>query len=258
MNRKRKKIPVKSSVIYILIIVLMSLAAYGYRKIDNHLQKSLATFKLEDIDIKGNNILSDQDVLQLCGLKQGQEQLLKIRPVDIVNKLKKSHYVKGASAVRSLPSTLRIVIVEREPIAFIHGKGLNLVDEEGILMPIPENNHQWNLPFISGVNEPLGTLGSRTISKKTLQGIEMLSYLRMMVTPIGELISEVNLGNSRYLKLLLIRGGAEVYMNYDNYQDNLYYFAQYLENYLDWNQLNNLAYIDIRFKDQLVVKEKKS
>ncbi|MGD9898207.1 MAG: cell division protein FtsQ/DivIB [Calditrichaceae bacterium] len=258
MNRKRKKLPVKSSAIYILVILLMSLAAYGYQKINNHLQISLATFKLEDIDIKGNNILSEQDVLKLCGLKQGKEQLLKIRPVDIVTKLKKSHYIKGASAVRSLPSTLRIVIVEREPIAFIHGKGLNLVDDEGMLMPIPENNHQWNLPFITGVKEPLGELGSRTTSKKALRGIEMLSYLKMMVSPIEELISELDMGNSKHLKLLLVKGGAEVYMNYDNYQDNLYYFAQYLENYIDWNQLKNLAYIDIRFKDQLIVKEKKS
>lgn len=254
MKKKNKK-SLKITLVYLLVIAFLSLAAYSYKWIDDYLQESLSTFKLVDIDIKGNKVLSRKDVLALCGLKPGQE-LLTIKPVDVVKKLCRSPYIKAAGAVRSLPSTLRIVIKERKPIAFIYGRGLNLIDDEGYLIPVPRMNRRWNLPFITGVNEPLGTLGEKTISRKALKGVEILSYAKLMSSSINEVISEINLKNSRYLRLLLIKGGSEARLDYDNYQENLYVLSQYFEKYLDWNKLAVLKYIDVRFKNQLIIKEK--
>lgn len=246
----------RNGFIYILIIAALSLAAYGYQWIDTYLQESLTTFKLVDIEISGNEILTRSEILTLCGLNEDGDQLLTIKPPEVVKKICNSPYVKAANAVRSLPSKLRITVLEREPVAFIYGRGLNLIDEDGVLIPVPRNKMRWNLPYISGIDESLGALGHRTISDKALQGVEIIAYMRMIPSSLNEVISEVNLSRSDYIMLKMIRGGAEVRIDKDNYQENLFILNQYFEKYLQWNQLPVFQYVDVRFKNQLIIKNK--
>ncbi|MBD3226112.1 MAG: FtsQ-type POTRA domain-containing protein, partial [Caldithrix sp.] len=147
MPKRKKTHTARNTVIYLLVIAALTALAYGYRWVNTQLQERMGAFELSNIEIRGNDILSRSDVLAMCGLKEEQE-LLKIRPLDLVKKLKQSYYIKGAAVVRSLPATLRITIVEREPIAFIYGKGLNLITSSGYLLPVPQNDKRWNLPFI--------------------------------------------------------------------------------------------------------------
>ena len=256
MLNRRKKRAMRNGLVYILIIAALSVAAYGYQWIDTYLQESLTTFKLVDIEINGNNILSREDVLNLCGLEEDGSQLLIIKPPEVVKRICNSPYVKAATAVRSLPSKLRITILERKPIAFIYGRGLNFIDEDGVLIPVPRTSSRWNLPFISGVNESLGALGHRTVSGKALQGVEIISYMQMIPSSLNEMISEIDMSRNDYVMLKLIRGGAEVKIDKNNYQENLFILNQYFEKYLDWNLLPVFEYVDVRFKDQLIIKSK--
>ena len=256
MLNRRKKRAMRNGFFYILIIAALSVVAYGYQWIDSYLQESLTTFKLVDIEINGNEILSRQEILNLCGLEEDGSQLLTIKPPDVVKRICNSPYVKAATAVRSLPSKLRITILERKPIAFIYGRGLNFIDEDGVLIPVPRTSSRWNLPFISGVNESLGALGHRTVSGKALQGVEIISYMQMIPSSLNEMISEIDMSRNDYVMLKLIRGGAEVKIDKNNYQENLFILNQYFEKYLDWNLLPVFEYVDVRFKDQLIIKSK--
>jgi cell division protein FtsQ len=214
----------------------------------------MTAFKLEDIEVTGNTILSKTDVLALCGLETGSE-LIKIKPADVVSRLSLSPYIKSVSAVRSLPSRLRIVIEERKPVAFVHGRGLNLIDTEGVLIPVPETNYRWDLPFIAGVSEPIGELGSRTISANTLKSVEVLNYLNFMSSPVEDLIGELKIASPNLLQLRLVRGGARVFVSIENYQENLFVLTEYVEKYLNYDALSNIEYLDVRFEDQLIIKE---
>jgi len=255
LNRRKKR-AMRNGFVYIMIIAALSVAAYGYQWIDSYLQESLTTFKLVNIEINGNDILSREEVLNLCGLEEDGSQLLTIKPTDVVKRICNSPYVKAATAVRSLPSKLRITILERKPIAFIYGRGLNLIDEDGVLIPVPRTSTRWNLPFISGVDEMLGALGHITLSEKARRGVEIISYMRMIPSSLNELISEVDVSRDNYIVLKMVRGGAEVRIDENNYQENLFILNQYFEKYLEWNQLPVFEYVDVRFKNQLIIKNK--
>ena len=149
-RKKKKKSPLKAVFLYLLILAVLSGLAWGYRFLNQRFQDRLSRFELADIKIQGNSILSNAEILNMLGLKPG-EKLLKISAKDVVVKLKKSRYIRAVSAVYSLPSTLRINITEREPVAFLYGRGLNLIDTEGFILPVPEINKRWNLPVISGI-----------------------------------------------------------------------------------------------------------
>ncbi len=254
---KKKRKSIRAGVIYILIIAALSLLAYGYRYLNSYLQDSLSTFKLVDIEIQGNHILSRLDVLELCGLKQGEMELLQLRPKDVVKQLLRSPYIRAASAVRSLPATLRIVISERKPVAFIYGKGLNLIDAEGVLMPVPRSNRRWNLPLITGVKGPLGTLGEQSISRRAILGARIIAFTGKIKSPLSEIMAAIDMSREKELHLRLIRGGALVKLDPKKFKQNIYILTQYFNTYLDWNKLATIDYFDVRFKDQLIIKEKK-
>jgi len=237
--------------------VFLSLTAYVYRQVNAYLQDQFSSFALSDISIEGNHLLSRVQVLKLCGLKPGSDRLMEIRPSEVVKNLKESPYINDASAVRSLPSTLRIVISERAPLAFIYGRGLNLIDEEGVLLPVPRDHRKWNLPFITGVNQPLGTLGEKTTASRAQQAVEILAFVRFMKSPVGDLISEIDMSNGKQPLLKFIRGGAKVKLNLAHYQQSLFVLDRYLNKFFKWEDLALVQYFDVRFDNQLIVKKKK-
>jgi len=254
--RARKKKALRNSILYILFILLLSAGAYGYKWIDHFMQERLSDFKLVDIEIKGNHILSRSDILSLCGLQPGEGRLLAVKPALVEEKLRESHYIKAVSVVRSLPSKLRITVLEREPIAFIHGKGMNLIDEEGYLIPVPARRIRWNLPHIIGIKESLGKLGEKTTSAQAMKGVEIVAHMRMTPSALNEIVSDIDFSHRDYLCLRLTRGGTEVRIEEHNYALNLFILRQYLEKYLQWDDLNIIKYVDVRFNNQLVYKEK--
>jgi len=240
------------------LLLLLLLLIYGYAKLNENIQTSSAAFKVKDIEIKGNYLVSRTEVLKLIGVKGGNDQQVVLKPADISKRLAASPYIQEASAVRSLPARLRIVIEEKVPVAFIYGQGLNLIDETGILMPVPENQTPLNLPLITGINEALGTLGSSTRSKSAMKAVEILNYLKFMKTPLEELISEINVKDKNTIHLILIRGGAQARISVSNYHENLYVLNQYVHKYLDWKELAKIEYFDVRFKNQFIIKDKQS
>ncbi len=256
MNKKRKK-SLKATVIYFLVLIALSLAAYGYKTLTNFFQESMASFELDNIVIEGNEILSRKDVLRLCGVKKS-EKLLQISPRDVVRKLLRSPYVKSASAVRSLPSTLHIDLRERKAIAFIYGRGLNLIDDEGVLLPLPKSNRRWNLPFIAHSGLAIGRLGMQTSLPEVRKAVQAINYINILHSSLSDLVAEIAVKNNKEIQLRLIKGGLQVRINYQNYQDKLFLLSEYVQNYQNWNNLADIEYIDLRFDKQLIIKERKS
>ena len=107
LQRRKKKKNSKALLLYLVIIALLSVAAYGYKAFNSQLQENLSKFELTDIHMSGNDILSDKKILKILGLQTG-EKLLEISAVEVVEKLKKSTYIRAVNAVYSLPSTMRI------------------------------------------------------------------------------------------------------------------------------------------------------
>ena len=256
MNRKVKK-SIKNSFNYLIIIIVLSILAFFYKGVKSELEGRLSLFKVKEIEVKGNKILSRSDILSLCAVKN-DDKLLKISIAEVVRRLERSPYIKKAVAVKSLPAKLRITVTERRPIAFIYGRGLNLIDAEGYLMPVRKSKRAWNLPFITGITEPLGRIGKRTTSKKALLGTEILQYVDLMDSALREAIAEVNLSGSKSINLRLIKGGAAVKIDPLEYRDNLFVLSEYLQRYMNWEKLAQIDYFDVRFSDQIIIKKKKS
>ncbi len=255
---KRKKHTVRATLIFLGIVIGLSLLAYANQKIEAFMQNRVSSFRLRNIKIHGNSALSKEDILTLCGVKPG-EKYVQIKPSLLAQKLTRSPFVKAASVVYSLPATLHITVDERKPIAFVYDGTLRLIDGEGVLLPIPAtSSHVWNLPVISGFKGPAGATGKAVTNRQILKAVEVLQYVRFIKSPLWPLIASVEAGQKNSMYLSLIKGGAKVHFDTQNYQEELYVLTQYIQNYLDWKELARIDYIDLRFANRVIIKNKKT
>jgi cell division protein FtsQ len=256
-NRKSKKEKFwAGSGKFLLVLMILYALILGINEIVGLGKKQEQNFKAENIEVTGNEILSSEKIKDLCDYDFTNSKTNDTNIEEIAESLMKSDFIKGVSVTKRLPRTLNITIEEREPIAFIYGRGLNLIDGEGFLMPVPKIKKSWDLPFISGITESLGKLGEKTNSEQALNAVSLVSHLELNNSLMLALISEINMDNSRLFELTMINGGAKIRINRTEYDKELYVLQNYVKSYLDWSEMAQIDYIDLRFKDQLVVKKK--
>lgn len=108
-------------------------------------------FALEEIDIQTDGYLSRDQIQRWSGVKLG-ENLLALDLVNLERNLKLIPMVQSASIERILPRTLRVRIVEREPLAQVNvprprpGGGIDWapfhLDPDGYVMPPLDNSQR--------------------------------------------------------------------------------------------------------------------
>jgi cell division septal protein FtsQ len=255
-KNKRKEKFWSGSGKFFLVVILIYLAFYTYTKITDISAKRSDMYHKSDIQINGNQLVSTKQILDICGFNTGEDQEIKITNDSLASRLMTLKYMKGISITRRPPRILNITVEEYDPVAFIYGKGLNLIDSEGYLIPVPNNAILWDLPLISGIKESLGTLGEQTKVADVYLALEIVRYLEDENPLLANLVSEININNKKSIELYLVKGGTKIRISQESFYKELFVLKNYIANYLDWVQLAKIDYIDLRFENQLIVKTK--
>ena len=102
----------------------------------------------------------------------------------------------------------------------------------------------------------MGKLGDNTNTDKRVETNPVFIHIRDHSILLNGLISELNPSNSDYYEIFLVKGGAKIRLSKPNYKKELHILRGFLTDYFDWAKLEKVEYIDLRFKDQLVLKER--
>ena len=178
---------------FLLVVIVIYALILGIKEIIGLGENQMQNFVPENIEVTGNEILSKNTIIDMCDFEFSNANSKEMDIEEIAASLLKSDYIKGVSVSKILPRTLKIVVEERKPIAFIYGRGLNLIDDEGYLMPVPKIKKSWDLPFVTGIKESLGKLGEKTISNEAIRAIQLVSSLEFNDNLMLGLISEINM-----------------------------------------------------------------
>jgi cell division septal protein FtsQ len=241
---------------FFLILIFVYLLFYGGSKVINLSAKRSDSYKKQDIEIAGNKLISKEEILRVCGFSGRDKEERSLHVDSLAAKLMRLRYIKGISITHRPPRLLNITVDEYDPAAFIYGRGLNLIDGEGILIPVPASTIAWDLPIISGIGKSLGSLGKQSTAPETYLALEIVHYLNEENPLLAGMISEINMSDIKSISLYLIKGGARIRLSRENFYKELYVLKTYIANYLDWSELVKIEYIDLRFENQLILKEK--
>jgi cell division septal protein FtsQ len=108
-------------------------------------------FRLDTLTVKGNRLLSEEEVAERTEVKAG-ESILSVDLEAVRARLLEHPLVREASVSRQLPSELIIEIEERTPAAVVKGDGERIVDREGYVVTVPAGEGPGRLPCFTGID----------------------------------------------------------------------------------------------------------
>ena len=138
-RKKRRKLKVKNIIIFIVLLIILALSVYY-----------LINMPIKNIYIEGNNITTDNDIIQESEINTYPSFFL-TSSFKIEHKLKKNKIIKNVKVVKKIGNTIIIKIEEYNPIAIIEEKNqvilsngiitdniYNIVDSPNIINSIDE------------------------------------------------------------------------------------------------------------------------
>lgn len=165
-----------------------------------------ALFRLEQVQITGNQRLSQADVLEITGLSPGM--LRWEVPVERVQqRLAAEPWVKSAEVAWNR-NRLLIKLVEREPVALLQyqGRYYLALDEEGSILGQRLLGEGDRLPVVAGLTISSALRGQKLDHEGLLDALSVLAWT---APPLRGQISEVQVREDGYIRLFMA-GGATV------------------------------------------------
>ncbi len=217
-------------------------------------------FNLQSIEITGCTLTTQEDILEVTGLKKGID-LKTVMPETIKLKLEAYPYIKAAVVSKHFPDKLQIQIKERIPICFVnHGK-LSLANSDGILLPLPNNYLRSDLPVISGfTSDSINYVYGKVIQNPKI--INLINLLNKTIYRAPNLYSEISEIKFRQKQndyiAFSINSATPIYFGKENLSEKFNILAHFQYIIKEKKQFKDYLYLDLRWNNQIIAKEKHS
>ena len=208
--------------------------------------------KVERILVRGNERLARGEVLAVLNGLRG-ESLIWTDLDRWRRRLLASPWVRDAALRRSLPSTVEVVISERQPIGIGRINGdIYLVDERGVI--IDQYGPQYadlDLPIVDGLSASPSDSGSMTDEARAELAARLIAALRPK-PQVARRLSQVDVTDVHNATVILDGDQAVLQLGEDQ-------FLARLQAYLDLaptlhERVSDIDYVDLRFEDRIYVR----
>jgi len=206
----------------------------------------------EQIEIAGLRNVTRAQTMEIMGGDIGRN--IFFVPLNARKKqLEQIPWVESATVMRLLPNTLRVVVRERAPVAFVRiGSKVWLMDANGVLLEMPPKSAgmKYSFPVIVGAgdSEPLSVRAARMkIFNSLMQSFDSEGAQR------SHDVSEVDLSDPEDVKVTVDDPQGAVLIHLGS-SDFLNRYKIYLAHAADWRQqFTKLESVDLRFDGQVIV-----
>ncbi|KAA3600433.1 MAG: hypothetical protein DWQ06_09320 [Calditrichaeota bacterium] len=214
-------------------------------------------FVVENVVIRGNNIFSEQELLDSLQIPIG-EKMFAINTDDFREKLEINPFFEEVSVVRSLPKTITIILQEKSFLAwFINKNTKYLIDKNGDVLPQIKPNQILNLPVISFVNtlQNNSKIDSLSQNNYLLLAVKFLQNVNLRKDFVTDIISEVKIISNEKIEVYLTSSDVKVIFGKDDFQEKLEYLSSFLKEIDSKDKLDSLEIIDLSYKNQIITKK---
>lgn len=211
-----------------------------------------SALQVSTIRVKGNRHLAQGEVMALLEGLRGQHILL----TDLDSwrrRLLGSPWIEDAGLRRVLPSTVEVVIRERQPMAIARLNGsLYLVDEQGLVIDDYSPNYaQLDLPIVDGLTDGTPKDGPSIEPARAALASRLIGTLEGR-PELLQRVSEIDVTNPNDAVLVLESDSTALHVGSDQ-------FAERLQSYLGLSEalharVPDIEYVDLRFADRVYVR----
>lgn len=249
-RRRRWQAQIRPAVTWLAAAVVAGYAVYRLTDVVVHAH----ALQVRQISVRGNERLSTGEVVaMLHGLKG--ESIVWADLKAWRRTLLASPWVRDAALRRSLPSTVEVVISERQPVGVgrINGS-MYLVDEHGVVIAEYGPEHAaFDLPIIDGLSiRSTDESGAMADERRAELAARVIAAVRTR-PQIAKRLSQIDVSDVHDAVVILNGDQSELHLGESR-------FLQRLESYLELQQAlaehvaTAIDSVDLRFDDRIYVR----
>jgi cell division protein FtsQ len=250
-KRSAARVLLRPLIRYGLVALLLVYGAYRASAV----VADARVLQVDRIVVHGNERLSRGEILAVLNGLRG-ESLVWTDLDRWRRRLLASPWVRDAALRRSLPSTVDVLVLERQPIGIGRiNTDMYLVDERGVV--IDQYGPQYadlDLPIIDGLSAAPNESGAMTDESRADLAARVIAGIKSKPEILRRL-SQVDVTDAHNASLILAGDPAVIYVGEDQ-------FLQRLQSYLQLapalrERVEDIDYVDLRFDDRIYVRPKK-
>lgn len=207
-------------------------------------------FSLKNVEIIGNKNAPKSELLSLFEIDT-TKSIFDIDLKAISAKIKKHPFVHEAQVSRKLPNNLVVKIIERQPLAIVNGKKLSLIDKYGQFLPELKMFDPVDFPVISNINPTEANNPKLTLILSFLDAIKVQNF------SLYSQVSEISFSDKVGIYFYLIEDSTPVIVGNEDFVQKAEKLMKVIKIINHNSQLSTVKCFDLRFKDQVIVKESK-
>ena len=245
--RKYSLNPIISVISTLTIIILICIAALKWADYKN-------IYAVNAINIQGTNFF-DKSIIEEKNQKIISNNILRSDLKKYKEEILELDHIKDCKISRQFPSTVNIVIYEREPIALINSDELIILDSEGVCLPVEYCD--LSLPILSNFkkNPELYPKGFRTASNNVITSVKLMKYTKDNYSKIYDKISEFVFNEDSEYEVILKNGKTRIMLGKNKLSTKIKYLNSFDQAFDGAKEITDYRYIDLRFNKQVIVKE---
>lgn len=229
-----------------LILVILHLSLWIQ---DNH------AFSVKKVVIRGASLLEPQEILQAARV-DGQVNVMHADVRTIEQHLSQLPEVKDVRVSRIFPSSLRIEIEERRPVALLIDNGIWGIDADGILLPRFRQGFGYDYPVITGFRLKKHVPGKRIKNEKLVMLAKFVGELQAAQPGVYALISEITMNELSGITFLTVEHNLPVILGTEQLLKRCRKFEAAYQYLLSVEKIQKIKYVDLRFDGQVIAKRK--
>lgn len=212
-------------------------------------------FQLKEIKVEGNRFIETDEILEYLEI-DSTRGIFNIDLKASKNQIRKHPLIKEVFVSRQLPSTLKIQVVEKQPLAVVHNSKLFAVDEQGKILPKIKPAFMCDYPIISNLKFIVDKSNHILKSEELNKILDYLKFLKRNYYPLYSRISEISFSNYMGVYFYLNDGAVPVILGVDSFNRKSANLEAVLKLFDKTQKLTHIEYIDLRFAGQVVTKER--
>tara|TARA_B100000315_G_C14568569_1_gene584244 strand:+ start:1828 stop:2583 length:756 start_codon:yes stop_codon:yes gene_type:complete len=236
---------VKKTISLISLSLFMSASIYSVQEYSS----IIGLFNNFNIQISGNDYI-DALLIESEIYPQISSSLLTVNLTDIQNKLESMEYIEAVQVSRILPHTLIIHIVERSPMLLVNTTDkIIFMDTKGVLLPADKHSiGTFPVPVLSILED------NGSIEKYTGDITQLFQFLLAEYPNFYKNLSEVKIQKSVWE--FYSDNNTKIYAHASDLINQLNILKDFEKTVYPIRDIKDYRYIDLRIKDQVIVKEK--
>jgi len=210
--------------------------------------------RVHDITVAGNSIITEKEILSLASIGSDQ-RLYSVDLQAAQRRVMQNAFIKSATVNREAPNRIAITVQERVPITAVVLERIDYIDADGMVLPPARSENIFDLPVLTGPFQSSEFVPGRQIVRSDVkEALAILATARQLGDEHYRRISEVHIEPNREIVLYTSEFGVPVVFGRGDVEVKLVKFDGFWKEIVPHHGANELAYVDLRFEDQVVVR----